>query len=157
MGFGRVLPPPPGGLPALGSALRGSAMKRLTLLKAARLELPSPLPSACVSMNTGTFPLPFDTSHHAHFIIPAQQAQDELNKGAWVRGSLTVQTPAPRLPGRDPLEAHLQAAAEVSPFPLCASLSPLIRRGSPWLVSEGPFNFDFLPNRKPGPTSDTAN
>lgn len=44
-------------------------------------------------MNTAVFPRAL-TPRLAHFIIRAQQARDELNKGAGARGSLTVETPA---------------------------------------------------------------
>lgn len=47
-------------------------------------------------MSTGIFPPSFNTFHQAHFIIQVQQARDELNTRARVRGSLTVETPAPQ-------------------------------------------------------------
>lgn len=145
------------GSPCSQVCTRGSARKRLTL-EGSKVRMMQPSPISVRFHERGYIPTAFRHLPSRTLHYPGSASPGRANKGAWVRGSLTAQTPAPRLPGRAPLEAHLQAAAEVSPSPLCASLSPLIRRrGSPWLGSEGPFSFDFPPNRKPGPTRDTAN
>lgn len=101
-------------------------MKRLHLLKAAKLEV-----SECSPVRAGFhehcyMSAAFYTSRHAPFIMWGLVSQGPQNKGAWVRGSLPVQTPAPRQGG---VGLFGRLASGFISSPLCASLSPLTKGG----------------------------
>lgn len=117
-------------------------MKRLHLLKAAKSEV-----SECSPVRAGFhehcyMSAAFYTSRHAPFIMWGLVSQGPQNKGAWVRGSLPVQTPAPRQGGEGPFR---RPASRFISSPLCASLSPLTKGGAlpggPGGGTGGPFWF----------------
>lgn len=59
------------------------------------------------------------------------ESQGQLNKGAWVRGSLPVETPAPPGQGQEgPFLCWAPAGLRVQLLPVSASLSPLTKEGA---------------------------
>lgn len=107
-----------------------------------------------VSISTATFPPPFYTSRHAHFIVRGSASQGQLNKGAWVRGSLPVETPAPGQGQVGPFLGPAPASLRVQLIPALCLTFPTDKGGAlpgRALWGEGaPSSFGFLHLRCPG-------